>query len=332
MNQSNLLEQARQGEPSAIATLMNAALIPKGVTARVDVEGDCLYVMFESTQSLNPDTLMRFIYRGLEGLETGLVKRVKLYEQKIGENTISWKREFIVGAPLEIPVALAQGNASIVIDDATKDITTQPELDHLIDQVEIDQVDVDISVADGETAAQSEPDLGKLTTTASHSPIKNFWRKYPLPFVLMVGFAFISGGGAALLMSTSQRPTSADSSPGKQQEAETYLRDMNEAQRAFYSQNNRFATSLEELERSANMFSKAYYYTYKLETTKKEQAKITAVPKEPGLKSYVGAVFVNATQVTPIICRTQQPVEIMLPLPTWTNNQPHCPVDSTPLP
>ena len=92
MNQSNLLERARQGEPDAIAALMNTALAPKGVTARVDVEGDCLYVMFESTQSLNPETLMRFTHRGLQELDANVVKTVKLYEQKIGENTISWKR------------------------------------------------------------------------------------------------------------------------------------------------------------------------------------------------------------------------------------------------
>jgi type II secretory pathway pseudopilin PulG len=174
-------------------------------------------------------------------------------------------------------------------------------------------------------------DIGGRPTADAHSPIKAFWRKYPIPFALMVCFAFMLGGVAALLLSTAQKQTSS-ASQSKQQEAETYLRDMNEAQRAFYSQNNRFATSLEELERSANVFFKAYYYTYKLEATDKQHAKITAVPKEQGLKSYVGAVFAQTTQVTNVICQTQQPTEMMLPLPVLTDDQPQCPEGTVILP
>ncbi len=355
MNQSNLLEQAQQGEPSAIAALMNAALEPKGVTAKVDLEGDCLYVMFESTQSLNPDTLMRFTHRGLQELETGLVKRVKLYEQKIGENTISWKREFAIGVPLEIAAALLHESPPIGEDAADAETLTakekltippQLEVEGWIDQVKIDQVarqtgaesgephqvDVEVNpVEAGTELKRASHDLARVATPESHSPIKAFWHKYPLPFILMVCFAFISGGGAALLMSTGQKPTQP-ADQGKQQEAETYLRDMNEAQRAFYSQNNRFAATLEELERSANMFSRVYYYTYKLQAHGQANAKITAVPKEPGLKSYVGAVFANAAQVTSVVCQTQAPVEMTLPLPTFTNNQPQCPEGTTTLP
>jgi hypothetical protein len=341
MNQSNLLEQAQQGEPSAIAALMNAALAPKGVTARVDLEGDCLYVMFESTQSLNPETLMRFTHRGLQELNKGLVKTVKLYEQRIGENTISWKREFMVGVPLAFPIEAARSGA---IDEAHQgEPTVQPftetlplPLDDLIDQVELDQVDgpphPGAAAPSFETFETSDEGLSTegLSTPDARSPVTAFWRKHPIPFALMVSLAFMGGGVAALLMAQKQPQLAPNQ--GKQQEAETYLREMNEAQRAFYSQNNRFAASLEELERSANMFSKVYYYTYKLEAIDKGQAKITAVPKEPGLRSYVGAVFANTTPVTAVICQTQQPVELALPLPKLANNQPQCPAGTTALP
>jgi Type IV pilin-like G and H, putative len=330
MNQSNLLKQAQQGEPSAIAALMNAALEPKGVTARVDLEGDCLYVMFESVHSLNPDTLMRFTYRGLQELDTTFVKRVKLYEQKIGENTISWKREFATGVPLEIPVALTE--RQLAVEAVAADGQPALALQDVIDQVNLGQADLGLADPDAIEDSSEDESLEDLASSDSHFPIKTFWQKRPVPFALMVCFAFLAGGIVALLLSTGQRQNQSGPNQEKQQEAESYLRDMNEAQRAFYSQNTRFAGSLEELERSANVFFKAYYYSYKLEANGQTSAKITAVPRESGLKSYVGAVFANASQVTSVICQTQQPADQAPSLPQVINNQPQCPEGTAVLP
>ena len=226
--------------------------------------------------------------------------------------------------PLTLAIAEVEPDLILAIE-AEDDVVGPSCLGELIDQVEMDQV----------TSNQVEPALDLTAAdnlAASDRPtlVKAFWQKQPLLFTLLVSFAFMLGGSAAWLMANSQKQ--AGSTAGKQQEAETYLREMNEAQRAFYSQNNRFATTLEELERSANMFSKAYYYAYKLEAKAPAQAKITAVPREPGLKSYVGAVFVNAAQVTGVICQTQQAAELLLPLPKLTNNQPQCPDGTTILP
>jgi Tfp pilus assembly protein PilE len=314
MNQSNLLELARQGEPSAIAALMNAALEPKGVTAKVDLGGNCLYVVFESTHSLNPDTLIQFTYRGLQEMGTELVKTVKLYEQKIGENTISWKREFLIQEPLAI--ALANGNRQPNPPDAATASTAASMTTESIEETIVPEI------VEPETS-----DLKSAQALATPAELNPFWRKYPMPLLAMVAVAFFAGGVAAFIStSTAQKRQSQQALlQGKQQEAETYLSEMNEAQRAFYAQNQRFASSLEDLERSANKFSQAYYYTYRLEAKDPNSAKITAIPKEPGLKSYLGAVFFNSAEVTSVLCQTQQPTEDIRLTPKLENNQIQCP-------
>lgn len=96
MNQPNLLELARQGDPKAIAALMNAALEPKGITAKASLENHCLSVFLESAKTLNQVTLITFIRRGLLELDTESIETVKVGSQKLGESSFSWMQEFAV--------------------------------------------------------------------------------------------------------------------------------------------------------------------------------------------------------------------------------------------
>lgn len=49
-NQSILLEQAKQGDAKAIASLLNQQLQPKGITAKVANQENCLQIMLEAVQ------------------------------------------------------------------------------------------------------------------------------------------------------------------------------------------------------------------------------------------------------------------------------------------
>ncbi len=46
MTNTDLLERAKQGDPEAIATLMNRILQPKGITAKAILQNRCLVVIF----------------------------------------------------------------------------------------------------------------------------------------------------------------------------------------------------------------------------------------------------------------------------------------------
>ena len=97
MTQPNILELARQGDVQAIASLINRQLQPKDITAKVALREGCLQVMLESTQV--PDQqMMLLIRKGITGLGTTSIERVKVYGRQIGEEFPAWSKEFEIVA------------------------------------------------------------------------------------------------------------------------------------------------------------------------------------------------------------------------------------------
>lgn len=96
-NQSNLLELAKQGNASAIASLINRQLQPKGITAKTALKDNCLQIMLESPQIPNQQALIGFIHKGITKLEVASIQTVKIYGRKTGEEIPSWSNEFEIG-------------------------------------------------------------------------------------------------------------------------------------------------------------------------------------------------------------------------------------------
>ena len=104
MNQPHLLELAKQGESTAIAALMNAALNPQEIQAQVGLEGHCLCVLLESSKALNQEAIVTFVCRGLDRLDIERIDTVKICSQEIGKFSFSWVREFEL-QPIVHPVS-----------------------------------------------------------------------------------------------------------------------------------------------------------------------------------------------------------------------------------
>ena len=96
MTQPNLLERAKQGEPDAIATLINLTLEPKGVIARAAIEHDCLQVFLSSARVLNPKTLVAVIQRGILRLEVSSIQQVRVVGQRLEDNQPLWVETFAI--------------------------------------------------------------------------------------------------------------------------------------------------------------------------------------------------------------------------------------------
>ncbi len=94
MTQPNLLELAKQGDAQAIASLMNRQLQPKGITAKVALKHACLQIMLESDQVPNQQALVAFLRKGITGLGTASIERVKIYGRQTGEEFPAWNQEF----------------------------------------------------------------------------------------------------------------------------------------------------------------------------------------------------------------------------------------------
>jgi Type IV pilin-like G and H, putative len=107
MTQANILEMAKQGNPQAIASLMNLSLQPKGVTAQTAINDGCLHVFLSSQQLLSQSAIVQFVQQGLAALGSNSIQQVKIYARKDGKETPDWTDAFQLSAAGAAPVPTA---------------------------------------------------------------------------------------------------------------------------------------------------------------------------------------------------------------------------------
>jgi hypothetical protein len=91
--QQQLLEQAKQGEPRAIALLIANSLKAQGIAVKANLNGDCLRVMLESSQVPNQSAMVAFIRRGMTKLGAASIKTVKVYGKQAEASTPAWNQD-----------------------------------------------------------------------------------------------------------------------------------------------------------------------------------------------------------------------------------------------
>jgi len=95
--EKNLLDQARQGNAEAIATLLNRSLNPRGITARARLEQGTLHVLVEAIPMPPPD-LASFVHQGIAGLGITAANTLKIYGRQRGISQIGWQQAFSLAA------------------------------------------------------------------------------------------------------------------------------------------------------------------------------------------------------------------------------------------
>ncbi len=117
MTKPNILELAKQGNPQAIAALMNHSLNPKGITANVESEGDRLQVLLEGEQTPNQSVLTSFVRNGLSHLNLDRVTSVQVSGRQVGADQPAWTEAIEMKPPSRsapIPGSAASANAPAV--------------------------------------------------------------------------------------------------------------------------------------------------------------------------------------------------------------------------
>jgi hypothetical protein len=98
-----------------------------------------------------------------------------------------------------------------------------------------------------------------------------------------------------------------------------YISLLNRAQQVYYLENRQFANTLEQLEIATNLETALYTYQIVPSRDRAESVAITAHPKDEGLPSYIGAVFVTTVDgfetTVSGICQSEQPATSPPPMP-----------------
>ncbi|MBE7380139.1 MAG: hypothetical protein F6J95_001855 [Leptolyngbya sp. SIO1E4] len=96
MTDPKLLAQAKQGDVSAIAALLNQSFQPQGIWAQVDPQGSGLRIILESTQAPDPEVTERRIQSGLARLQPQNIAELTVWGRALGETQPAWERRIVL--------------------------------------------------------------------------------------------------------------------------------------------------------------------------------------------------------------------------------------------
>lgn len=92
MSTPRLIELAKDGNPRAIAVLLNQQLQSRGITAVASRDGSCLRLLLEGQKQPNPSVLLPYLCKALTRLESPTLQRAEVYGRKQGDNQ-RWQAE-----------------------------------------------------------------------------------------------------------------------------------------------------------------------------------------------------------------------------------------------
>lgn len=138
MADPNMLKLAKQGNPKAIAAMINRSLRAKHIVAKVNRKEDHLQVLVESAQVPDPKATVSFIHQGLTKLGVETIKTVQVYGRQQGQDSPAWHQSFeIDSSPDQIAdihhsdpdFNLHQTPPDIAADNDTSSRSPSPDLE-----------------------------------------------------------------------------------------------------------------------------------------------------------------------------------------------------------
>lgn len=133
MTDSELVQLARQGDPPAIATLLNRQLSARGVTVKAVRERECLLLLLESAKALNKDVAISGMQKRLLQLNPEGVEIVRLQALQDGSFSPIWTYEFNLRdkvLPQRAPEGSRLGDRAIAVSSSSS--SPKPKLEALI--------------------------------------------------------------------------------------------------------------------------------------------------------------------------------------------------------
>uniref|UniRef100_A0ACD5GVZ4 Uncharacterized protein n=1 Tax=Desertifilum tharense IPPAS B-1220 TaxID=1781255 RepID=A0ACD5GVZ4_9CYAN len=98
MTQQNIPELAKQGNPNAIAALLNRSLQPQGITAKAILKEDCLHLLLEGAQIPEQHVAMPILYEELTNLGIETIPSLLVYGRQKGVKEPAWSETIDLAA------------------------------------------------------------------------------------------------------------------------------------------------------------------------------------------------------------------------------------------
>lgn len=139
MASPEVLSLAKQGDPAAIATLMNQVTQPLGISLRAKYQDECLHLLFEGEAIPNQHNAISFVRSSLDILKIHSFKVIRVYGRQKKSHHFSWHK-------------MIQGQPYFELSPTVQE-TANPDISAL-DQAEVSLFDSEISETE---IADTEP-------------------------------------------------------------------------------------------------------------------------------------------------------------------------------
>lgn len=110
----SILALAKQGDPKAMAALINDALNPRGITAKVGWKDGCLGILLESTPVPDQDEMVAWIQQSIARLNSGVFRRLKICGYQPGHSLPAWYEEIEWDSAQELASGADYGVPSLI--------------------------------------------------------------------------------------------------------------------------------------------------------------------------------------------------------------------------
>lgn len=127
MTAHDMLTQARQGDPQAIAAILNHFTRPKEITTNVSKDATALRIVFSAHRLPNQEVMTNFVQRSIEQLDINVVDTVHVTGQRVGTDPAEWNTEISLAAPADI--SLPPREDAVTIAPGERSEVTRTELD-----------------------------------------------------------------------------------------------------------------------------------------------------------------------------------------------------------
>jgi type II secretory pathway pseudopilin PulG len=359
----NAIEAAKQGNPKAIAILLNQALKSHGHTAKVIRNEAALRILVEGSNVPDQATIGSLIETGLRNLNLAeITPQVQLYGQQSGQSLPAWDQSINLGADdgganifsfdtvtVEIPKPLAPKVAPPQNPTAQNPTakaatirsmpTAEMPKNYMVPAIFVLLLTVfPLSIVPLVYATQvaGKYDRGDYEGAETSSSRAKLWcminAGVAAPLYLLVGGLMIFGVHAF---------SGAVARAGQEREVADRLNTIMRAEQAYYFENERFAPNLSDLgvlprsPKAAGGDPKLKEaYTYQITVLDAKSMQVTAIPKRANFHSFTtGVFFQGAGESATLVgttCRSEKPSMMAVKVPLLKGTTPTCAPGSKP--
>jgi len=143
-----MLQLAKQGDPKAIASLINRQLQPRGITTKASLKDGCLQIMLESASVPKQQVMVTGLRKLIASFDVESIQKVKVYGKQIGEEFPDWNEEFEIDRKTT--------STSIAASEAISQVSPLPVPEPSATEVNIPSSELNIDPALKELAKQGD--------------------------------------------------------------------------------------------------------------------------------------------------------------------------------